>query len=63
MLTHLRPEIHRIEGTRINDAFEVPGEPIGVRHLCEGGIKALFGILPEELVSRRVKLTAEFVDY
>lgn len=63
MLTHLKPEIHRILGTRSLDAFEVPGEPTAVRHLCEAGVLAMFGELPEPLVSRRIRLTAQFIDY
>lgn len=63
MLTHLKPELHRIYGTRTLDAYEAHGEPTGVRHLCEEGVRRQFGSLPEMLVPRRVKMTCEFIDY
>lgn len=62
MLTTLKPVIHRIYGTRHLDAFEAPGEPTAIRHLCEGGVRRLFGFLPDPLVSVHVRLTAERID-
>lgn len=62
MLTHLKPEIHRIFGTRTDDAFESYGEPTGVRHLCEAGVLRQFGELPALLIPRRIRMTAQYLD-
>jgi hypothetical protein len=61
MLTYYKPTIQRIAGTRDLDAFEVPGEPVGVRHLCEGGIKTLLGHAPETLVPAQIEIAARYV--
>jgi len=58
MLTHTRPVVARIKGTR--DAvnfYMVPGEPIGITHMCEAGTLALFGELPDVMRTVRVRLT------
>ncbi len=59
LLTVLKPTIHRIRGTRDMDAFEVPGEPICVKHLCEPGIRAMLGRTLEPLKPERIELTAK----
>lgn len=59
LLTVLKPTIHRIRGTRNLDAYEVPGEPIAVRYLCEPGVRALLGRTLEPLQSERIELTAK----
>lgn len=61
MLTYLPPTIERIRGTKDMDAFEQVGEPIGIRHLCEGGIKSLFGHLPEPLTPVRIEIAARYL--
>lgn len=43
MITYLRPIIAQIRGTQILDAFEELGEPVATKHLCEAGVKSLFG--------------------
>ena len=44
MLTRLQPVRVKILGTEFYDFYLQHGEPIGVRHLCPGGIKSIFGI-------------------
>lgn len=44
MLTHYKPSIDRIRGTKDYDAYCIPGEPLGVRHLCEIGVLMLVPI-------------------
>lgn len=56
LLTVLRPGIARIRGTNHLDAFEQLGEPIAVRHLCEDGVRALFGFTLEPLTPTRVQV-------
>ena len=34
MLTKHKPILAKIEGTDIEDSYNVPGEPVGVRNLC-----------------------------
>lgn len=57
LLTVFRPTIHRIRGTPHDDAYEIPGEPIAVRYLCEPGVKALIGTTLEPLTPTRIRLT------
>ena len=61
IVTYHKPIIQRIFGTRNFDAFEHPGEPVGVRHLCEGGIESLLGHVPEPLTPVRIELTARYL--
>lgn len=49
MLTALRPDRCAIRGTGGSDWYMQHGDPIGVRHLCAGGFKALTGIDASEL--------------
>lgn len=44
MFTLFRPEKFKIIGTDFEDFYIRPGEPIGVRHWCPGGVKAFFGV-------------------
>lgn len=63
MLTKLRPLIRKRLGSDEFDAYErtEPGEPIGVRHLCEEGVRAVLGTILPTLTPRRVlfKLTLQ----
>lgn len=67
MLTFLPPVIAEIKGMSaiggapIMDAFERVGEPIAVRYMCEGGVKALFGKLPPYLVPTPVEITGCYI--
>lgn len=61
-LTHLKPVIHRVYGTRRMDVYARYGEPTEVKHLCEPGVLRQFGSLGELLVPRKVRLMAEFVE-
>jgi hypothetical protein len=61
LMTVLKPTIASIRGTEHLDAFEQVGEPIAVRYLCEGGIKALLGTMPEPLTPTRIELTARYL--
>ena len=56
MLTKLRPLIRKRLGSDEFDAYErtEPGEPIGVRHLCEEGVRAVLGTILPTLTPRRV---------
>jgi len=64
MLTYLPPVIARIVGTRHHDAFEDSGEPISIRHLCEGGVMAQLGLTQplKPLTPTRVWLAMEFLE-
>jgi hypothetical protein len=35
MLTKYKPITRRVEGRDFSDAYVIPGEPIGVRNLCD----------------------------
>lgn len=48
MLTHDKPIITRIRGTRIPAAYVPPGDPFGTRHHCPRTMEMLFGIEPLE---------------
>lgn len=63
MLTKLRPLIRKRMGSDEMDAYErpEPGEPIGVRHLCEQGIMAVLGTTLPELSPRRVLFRLELL--
>lgn len=63
MLTKLRPLIRKRLGSHEMDAYEraEPGEPIGVRHLCEQGILAVLGTTLPELSPRRVLFRLELI--
>lgn len=41
MLTKYKPIIAQVEGRDYTDAYVVPGEPIGVRNLCDSLLKIL----------------------
>lgn len=41
LLTHKIPLRYRIEHTDIWDMFPQYGEPLDVRHLCQGGVRTL----------------------
>lgn len=53
--------MHRIRGTKFLDAFEVAGEPISVKHLCEAGVLALLGRTLEPLQPQKIELKAEVI--
>ncbi len=40
----MKPTLYMVRGTDYKDFYIVPGEPIGVRHWCPGGVKAFFGV-------------------
>jgi len=44
MMTYLKPDKHRVMGTDTKNFYVPYGDPLGVRHLCQPGIKAQFGI-------------------
>ena len=56
-LTRYPPRIETVHGTGHCDVYLVPGEPIGIRHLCPGGVKAIFGLELRHLES--VPVTVE----
>lgn len=58
MLTRLRPLVTAVRGTRERDAYMLPGEPIGIRHLCAAGVAALIGVTLEPLQSIQVEVSA-----
>ena len=43
MLTALRPKPQRVRGGSHDDLYFQNGEPVGVRHLCPLGTRAIFG--------------------
>jgi hypothetical protein len=67
LLTVLKPKIAPIKGVYdenglpVEDAFEVTGEPIAVRYLCEGGIRSLFGRTLPPLTPTKIELEARFL--
>lgn len=44
MFTYLKPELHKIFGSRESDFYVPAGEPIGLRYWCPAGVKAFFGV-------------------
>jgi hypothetical protein len=44
MLTFLKPNKYKVLGAAVQDFYIKPGEPIGIRHLCPGGVKTVFGV-------------------
>lgn len=47
-LSFLKPALHKILGTdEVYDFYLRPGEPIGIRHLCPGGVLSVFGVAIE----------------
>jgi hypothetical protein len=46
MLTCARPYIVAVRGTQHADAYVRAGDPIGLRHLCPGGVAAIIRGLP-----------------
>lgn len=41
MLTKNRPIVHKVEGREFDDVYVEPGEPIGVRNLCDAIINLI----------------------
>lgn len=58
MLTAFRPIVTRVRGTSFDDVYLRHGEPIGIRHLCAGGVKSLFNVELQLLETVRVDLTS-----
>lgn len=56
MLTKIKPILERVIGTDYQDAYLAHGEPIGLRHLCAAGTKAIFGIELQPLESVAVTI-------
>ena len=53
MLTALKPIIAKRRGSGgVDDVYEAVGEPIGVRHLCAGGMSAAGWDLPPNVPTR-----------
>jgi hypothetical protein len=61
LLTRKLPVLAKIEGTNDLDAFEQPGEPISVKHLCEPGVIALLGAALPPLTPTKIDLIAHRV--
>lgn len=57
----LKPRMHRIRGTPHMDAYEVAGEMIAVRYLCEAGVVALIGAPLPPLTPRKIDLRASLI--
>lgn len=49
----------RVRGTRRDDLYLTPGEPVGVQNLCADGVAAALGRELEPFESRRVRLHLE----
>jgi len=63
MLTALPPIRAAVRGAGgAEDLYLRAGEPIGIRHLCQGGVRALFGVELKPLESVRVELTGHVVE-
>lgn len=56
MLTFLKPVIQQVKGTKYQDAYLKPGEPIGIKHLCANGVKAALKMELELLASMKIIL-------
>lgn len=61
MVTHEKPVIHRVFGSRKLDAYEQYGEGVGVMHLCPEGTKAMFGSLPPPLTPVQVEIAGRYL--
>lgn len=62
MLSYRHPVMMEVNGAGEVDAYIEPGEPIGVRHLCPGGVRALIGRDLEVLESVRVDLSMREIE-
>lgn len=62
MLTYLKPIWKGVKGTAYEDFYIEPGEPIGVRHLCQGGVKSLFNVELEIGNSIRVEMLGKIIE-
>lgn len=67
LLTFKKPLRHKIDHTDIWDMFPQYGEPIDVRHLCQGGIRTAIGtkrtgLILAPLTPTRVRLVLEVID-
>jgi len=49
LLTAFKPTIQPVRGAGFSDAYIIPGDPIGLRHLCAGAVKSIWGINAEDL--------------
>jgi hypothetical protein len=63
MLTKYKPIMAQVEGRDYTDAYVVPGEPIGVRNLCD----AILKILDRKVDIRRgdsvlIEMSAKIID-
>lgn len=60
MLTGLKPVVAEVGKTGSLDLYVRAGDPIGVKHLCQAGVFAIFGgisIKPIEIIRVEVKGT------
>ena len=44
MFSFLRPKLHKVRGSDYVDFYLQPGEPIGLRYWCPGGVRVFFGV-------------------
>jgi hypothetical protein len=60
MLTALKPSVHAVRGAGFDDAYVVPGDPVGFRNMCAGAVSLIWGLdagLMRRLQSCRVAIT------
>lgn len=56
LLSKKRPVCTVVQGTSQQDLYLSPGDPVGVQHLCERGVTAVFSVCLEPLQSVQVRL-------
>lgn len=61
-LTKRPPVLHKIDGTKHIDAFDQPGEPVSVRHLCEPIVQMILGRTLEPLTPTKIEIAARVLE-
>jgi hypothetical protein len=59
LLSFFEPVIAPVRGAGHDDAYVRTGDPVGVRHLCPGGVKLIFGMDLPPLKPVRVTLLGD----
>ena len=58
MLTARKPTIQAVRGAGYDDAYIIPGDPIGLRHMCAAAVRLMWGAAEIPLLtSCRVTIT------
>lgn len=61
MLTASRPILTTVRGTRHEDYYAEPGDPVGVRHLCPEMVRLLLGTELDPMGTARIEIEARLI--